>query len=95
MPLIPVQSRQPFADNAPQMALTSSQVGYVVKGNYGDPNFSQNQEEISLWSLYSLITEANKSSYIDGFLDRGITGERIVEDLSSSLRDGTPSWYLN
>jgi len=88
-------SMQPFADNAPQMSLTSSQVSSVVKGYYGDPNFCQNQGGINLWSLFNLITEANKSSYIDGFLDRGITGERIVEDLSSSLSSGTQSWYLN
>ncbi len=57
-------------------------------------HFSHQNGEISLWSLYNLITEANKSSYIDGFLDRGITGEKIVENLGSNLNSGTQSWYL-
>jgi len=87
-------SMQPYDDDAPLLTLTSSQVGSVVKGYYQDPNFSQNQGEVSLWNLYNLITEANKSSYIDGFLDRGVTGEKVVVELKSSLERKTPSWYL-
>ena len=87
-------SMQPYAEDAPVMTLPTNQLGAIVRGYYEDPHFSQQNGEISLWSLYNLITEANKSSYIDGFLDRGITGERIMEDLSSFMKNGTQSWYL-
>ncbi|MDZ4707720.1 MAG: DUF3871 family protein [Saprospiraceae bacterium] len=87
-------SMQPYDENAPEMALTSSQLSSVVKGYYADHHFSHNQGDISLWNLYNLVTEANKSSYIVGFLDRGVTGEKIMEELKISLEMKTPSWYL-
>ncbi len=83
---------KPYYEDAPEMALTDSQVNSVVKGYYSDPNFSQKNEEISLWSLYNLLTEANKSSYIDGFLDRGVNAMDITDELIRGLEGR--SWYL-
>jgi len=87
-------SMQPYADDAPKHSLSTTQINSVVKGYYSDPHFG-GESEISLWNLYNLITESNKGSYIDGFLDRNISGERILEDLRSTLKSGTQSWYLN
>jgi hypothetical protein len=88
-------SMQPFSEDAPKYSLSSTQINSVVKGYYSDPCFSHGKEEISLWNLYNLITESNKGSYIDGFLDRNVSGERIVEDLRHSIHTGSPNWYLN
>ena len=56
----------------PQMLMTDTQIGIVAKSFYHDDNFSlpDNQKEISMWNVYNLLTRANKSSYIDNFLDR-------------------------
>ena len=33
---------------------------------------------ISLWNLYNLLTEANKSSYVDSYLDRYTGIEQLI-----------------
>ena len=51
--------------------LGDQQMAKVVRGYYTDEHFSRgNDGSITLWNLYNLLTEANKSSYVDSFLDR-------------------------
>jgi hypothetical protein len=51
--------------------LGDQQMTKVIRGYFNDDHFSCGDDgSISLWNLYNLLTEANKSSYIDGFLDR-------------------------
>jgi len=51
--------------------LGDQQMAKVVRGYYTDEHFSLgNDGSITLWNLYNLLTEANKSSYVDSFLDR-------------------------
>ena len=51
--------------------LGDQQMAKVVRGYYTDEHFSRdNDGGITLWNLYNLLTEANKSSYVDSFLDR-------------------------
>lgn len=87
-------SMQPYNKTAPEYSLSTTQINSVVKGYYADPHF-KGGKEIPLWNLYNLITESNKSSYIDGFLDRNVSGERIIEDLRHSLDTGSLSYFLN
>jgi hypothetical protein len=49
--------------------------------------------KISLWNLYKLITDANKSFYIDGFLDRGVNAQKISNELILGL-ERNQSWFL-
>ena len=47
-------------------------------------HFASKQDgSISLWNLYNLLTEANKSSYVDTFLDR-------YAGMKSTYRDKYP-----
>lgn len=51
--------------------LGDQQMGQVVKGYFDNPDFGARADgSISLWNIYNLFTEANKSSYIDTFLER-------------------------
>ena len=79
-------------ENIPEVLITDSQINAVVKGYYLDPHFASRNAQISLWSLYNLLTEANKSSYIDGFVDRGVNSGQLMEELIIGLERGT--WYL-
>ena len=56
----------------------------------------QHQEKInlSLWELYNLMTSANKSSYIDSFLDRNVGCLDFSLSLANALQNQIPSWYL-
>ncbi|MCR8667084.1 DUF3871 family protein [Aestuariibaculum sp. M13] len=83
-------------NNVFPLALNDSQINTVVKEYYTCENFSRSKDgSISLWNLYNLLTEANKSSYIDSFLERGVSAYEFVKELSISIENKTPNWYLN
>lgn len=81
----------------PQMLMTDTQIGIVAKSFYHDDNFSlpDNQKEISMWNVYNLLTGANKSSYIDNFLDRAYNATQLVDGLNKALYgDSEYSWFI-
>jgi hypothetical protein len=70
-------------------------MGLVVKDFYKDESFCRDQNgNINLWRLYNLFTGANKTSYIDSFLDKSVSAYNLVEEIRWAL-DGKNSWYLN
>ena len=81
----------------PQMLMTDTQIGIVAKSFYNDDNFSlpDNQSDISMWNVYNLLTGANKSSYIDNFLDRSLNATQLAEGLNKALYgDCGYSWFI-
>jgi hypothetical protein len=78
----------------PDLMLGDSQLNSVVKGYYKDKHFGADSDgSINLWKLYNLFTGANKSSYIDTFLEREAQTLSFTEELSQRLYEGE-SWYL-
>lgn len=81
----------------PQMLMTDTQIGMIARAYYNDENFSvpQGSKEINMWNVYNLLTGANKSSYIDNFLDRSLNATQLAEGLSKALyNDSEYSWFL-
>ena len=81
----------------PQMLMTDTQIGIVAKSFYHDDNFSlpNNQKEISMWNVYNLLTGANKSSYIDNFLDRAYNATQLADGLNKALYgDSEYTWFI-
>jgi len=81
----------------PQMLMTDTQVSIMAKSFYSDDNFSlpDNQGEISMWNFYNLLTGANKTSYIDNFLDRAYNATQLADGLNKALyRDNEYSWFI-
>lgn len=79
----------------PPILLGDQQLGTVVRDYYKDASFCRDSAgNINLWRFYNLITGANKSSYIDTFLERSVNALQLTEDLRASLNGGN-SWYLN
>ena len=81
----------------PQMLMTDTQIGIVAKSFYHDDNFSlpDNQREISMWNVYNLLTGANKTSYIDNFLDRSYNATQLADGLNKALYgDNEYSWFI-
>ena len=71
------------------------QMGLVVKDFYKDESFCKDQHgNINLWRLYNLFTGANKTSYIDSFLDRSVSAYNLVEEIRWGL-EGKNCWYIN
>ncbi|HPT73166.1 MAG TPA: DUF3871 family protein [Candidatus Cloacimonadota bacterium] len=80
----------------PALELGDSQVNTVIRDYYKDTSFCRDSEgNISLWKLYNLLTGANKSSYIDTFLDRTVNALSFTQVLLNSLKNGQYLWYLD
>jgi len=78
------------------LSMNDNQIGNVVKNYYEDANFSKSQNgEITLWNFYNLMTEVNKSSYIDSNLERNVNAFEFVTGLADSLQNREDNWFLN
>lgn len=89
-----------FMDKAEQkqyfpVSLNDSQINTVVKNYYHDPNFSCKEDgSINMWRIFNLLTEANKSSYIDNNLERNVNAYDLTNNLVNSLQNRTGNWFL-
>ena len=80
----------------PPVLLTDQQVSAVVKDFYKDESFCRNSDgTISLWRLYNLFTGANKSSYIDSFIERSANAFTLTSQIKDGLLSKQSCWYLN
>ncbi len=80
----------------PTIPFSDAQVSAIARDYYGSKPFGRNSSgEIDLWRLYNLFTGANKSSYIDNFLDRGVQCTDFVSMLKYILETKSSNWYLN
>jgi hypothetical protein len=77
------------------MQLTDSQIGSVVKDYFNDENFKRSDNQINLWNVYNLFTEANKSSYIDNNLERNVNAYEFIQSIGNSIENRIPNWYLH
>ena len=80
----------------PALELGDSQVNTVIRDYYKDTSFCRdNDGNINLWKFYNLLTGANKSSYIDTYLDRTVNALSFTQTLLNSLKSGQYLWYLD
>ncbi len=80
----------------PPFLFTDTQLGSVAKDYFQDQSFCRNDTgDINLWRMYNLFTGANKSSYVDSFLERSINAFDFTHQLQSGLSGGSTNWYLN
>lgn len=80
----------------PALELGDSQLNIVIRDYYKDKSFCRDGDgNINLWRYYNLLTGANKSSYIDTFLDRTVNALSFTQVLLNSLKTGQYLWYLD
>jgi hypothetical protein len=80
----------------PPLLYTDTQLGSVAKDFFQDQSFCRNENgDINLWRMYNLFTGANKSSYVDSFLERSVNAFEFTYQLQSGLSGGRTNWYLN
>lgn len=80
----------------PQILFGENQMGAVVRDFYRDKSFcKQSDGSINLWKLLNLFTGANKSSYIDSYLDRSVNAYNFIEQIRWALDSKQENWYLN
>ncbi len=80
----------------PELLLTDTQIGLVANAYYHDQDFCKSEDgSIDLWRVFNLFTGANKSSYIDNFLDRADNATKVTTGLARALYgDREYSWFL-
>jgi hypothetical protein len=80
----------------PPLLFTDTQLGSVAKDYFQDQSFCRNDAgNINLWRMYNLFTGANKSSYVDSFLERSVNAFDFTHQIQFGLTGGTTNWYLN
>jgi hypothetical protein len=80
----------------PPLLYTDTQLSSVAKDYFQDNSFCRNDAgDINLWRMYNLFTGANKSSYVDSFLERSVNAFEFTHQLQSGLSGVSTNWYLN
>ena len=89
---MPIKQRK----DIPAFPLSDGQVNLVVKDYFADISFCRDDSGlINLWKLYNLFTGANKMSYIDTFLDRGVGCQQFVNGLHEAIGVNKYHWFIN
>ena len=79
-----------------QLAVNDSQLNTVLRDYNLDPYFSKSENKsINFWKLYNLLTEANKSTYIDNNLERNVNAYGFINHLANSIENQSHNWFLN
>lgn len=82
--------------NIPQLLITDTQINNVAKSYISDENFGSYGTDLNMWKFYNLLTGANKSSYIDSFLDRSVNASEIALGINSALHgEERYSWFID
>ncbi len=81
----------------PMLNFNDSHINTMAKDYYEDKNFCRLDDgRINLWDVYNLFTQANKSSYIDTFLDRNLNAFEFTKGIQKILSGNSDyHWFLS
>ena len=90
---LPKQEKQKI----PLLNFNDSHINTMAKDYYEDKNFCRLEDgRINLWDVYNLFTQANKSSYIDTFLDRNLNAFEFSKGIQKTLNGNSDyHWFLS
>lgn len=87
---------QGYQKSVPRLLITDTQINSVAKAYIQDENFGRFGGDLSMWRFYNLLTGANKSSYIDSFLDRSLNATEVAQGINMALHgDERYSWFID
>ncbi len=82
----------------PELLMNDGHISTIAKDYYNDESFCRQENgDINLWNMFNLFTGANKSSYIDTYLSRGVNAFDFSKGISKALSDGDSNyaWFLS
>ena len=86
---------QGISRGIPRLLITDSQINNVCHEYYHSEDFGGKGGSLSMWNFHNLLTEANKSSYIDSYLQRAVNATDVSVGLNNALHgDMTYQWFL-
>ena len=87
---------QSYQKSVPRLLITDTQINSVAKAYMQDSDFGGFGGDLSMWKFYNLLTGANKSSYIDSFLDRAYNATEIAQGINAALYgDERYKWFID
>ena len=79
----------------PRLLITDSQINSVCRDYYRSESFGMKDNQISMFDFHNLITESNKSSYIDTYLQRAVNATDVAVGINNALHgDSQYSWFI-
>ena len=78
------------------MLLTATPMNSVAKAAMNDETITSFGHDLNMWKFYNLLTGANKSSYIDSFLDRSLNATEMAVGINAALHgDEHYKWFID
>lgn len=94
MKLFPYLSKEEKQTLFP-LAMNDTQLNIVVKDYHTDVHFSKSADNtINYWNVYNLLTEANKSTYIDNNFERNVNAYAFINYLINSIEKGESNFFI-
>nr|WP_315212973.1 DUF3871 family protein [uncultured Flavobacterium sp.] len=95
MKLFPYLSKEEKQTLFP-LAMNDTQLNIVVKDYHTDAHFAKSEDgSINFWNFYNLLTEANKSTYIESHLQKNVNAFGYVNYLINAIENQNSNWFLN
>ena len=84
-----------YQRSVPRLLITDSQINNVCRDYFTNPNFGAKDNTISMFDFHNLLTEANKSSYVDTYLQRAVNATEVAVGINNALHGDTKyAWFL-
>lgn len=78
------------------MIFNDSQFSTIAKDYYQEESFCRDSMgDINLWKVYNLFSQANKSSYIDVFVERNVYALNFTESIQKNMINKSYHWFLS
>ncbi|RGM93099.1 DUF3871 family protein [Phocaeicola plebeius] len=80
----------------PRLLITDSQINSVCRDYYHNEVFGVKDNAISMFDFHNLLTQANKGSYIDTYLQRAVNATEVAVGINNVLQglDNKYAWFL-
>lgn len=86
---------QGYTKQIPRLLITDSQINNVCRGYYSNSDFGAKDDTLSMWDFHNLLTESNKGSYIDTYLQRAVNATEVAVGINNALRgDEKYKWFI-
>ncbi len=79
----------------PNFEFLDCHINAIANDYYADRSFCRATDgTINLWRLFNLFTGANRNSYIDKYLSRGVNASQFISSLNTALSTRQPFWFI-
>ena len=80
----------------PKLLITDSQINSICREFYHNETFGVKDNQISMFDFHNLLTQSNKSSYIDSYISRAVNATEVATGINNALHgDEKYSWFIS